>query len=54
MPNVPAVYVPVNANVTCVVEQLTTVNVVLTVLTVPLVLVGLNPASVIVDPTKNG
>ena len=49
----PLVYVPVIANVTCVVVQVTTVNVELTLLGV-LVVVGLNPASVIVEPTKNG
>jgi hypothetical protein len=48
------VYVPVNANVTCVVEQLVTVNVPLTLLTVPLVCKGLNPETVIVDELVNG
>ena len=54
VPNVETVYVPVNANVTLVVVQAVTTKVVLTELTVPLVEVGLNPASVIDEPTRNG
>ena len=54
VPKVTDVYVPVIANVICVVVHVNTTNVELIEFTVPLVCAGLNPASVIDAPTLNG